>query len=174
MAAAPTRPGPAESAPFYHGYIAEVPEGDVLDQLAAQAAEVDARYARLSDAQARHRYAEGKWSVKEVLGHLIDAERVFSYRMFRIARGDTTPLASFDENVYVAEGGFDDQPLAALRDEFAATRASTVALARTLGPDRWARAGTASGKSVSARALVYITVGHAAHHLRVLKERYGV
>ena len=170
----PARPADTEAAAYYHGYIASVPEGDVLDLLERQAAEIDALFSPIAETAALHRYAPGKWSIKEVLGHLVDAERVFAHRMFRFGRGDETPLPGFDENTYVAAGNFDQQTLEALRREFATARAATVALARGMSPSAWTRAGTANGKAITARAILYVIVGHVAHHARVLRERYGM
>jgi uncharacterized damage-inducible protein DinB len=128
----------------------------------------------VTEAGAGHRYAPGKWSVREVLGHLCDAERIFAYRLLRIARGDKTPLEGFDENVYVPAGAFDNRTLADLREEWTATREATVALVRGLPADAWTRRGSANGTSVTAAALAYIILGHVEHHLGVLRDRYGV
>jgi hypothetical protein len=166
------RPQPDEAASFYHGYIARVEEGDLARQLREQLQEVEDLFGGLTDQAALARYAAGKWSVKEVLGHLSDAERIFSYRLLRIVRGDTTPLAGFDQNPYVLAGQFDRRPLPMLLTEFRAVRLSTSALIEGLADECWARRGEASGKPVSARALAYIIVGHVAHHLAVLRERY--
>lgn len=168
------RPQPDEAASFYHDYIARVPEGNLPQQLLEQLQEVGDLFTGVTDQAALARYAEGKWSVKEVLGHLCDAERIFSYRLLRIARGDSTPLPGFDENAYVPAGHFDQRPLPLLLAEFRAVRQSTAALVDGLGDDLWTRRGEASGKPVSARALAYIIVGHVAHHLAVLRERYGL
>ena len=166
------RPGPDESAPFYHGYIAEVSGEAIGSLLVSQLEELERMVAPLDDAAARYRYAPGKWSVKEVLGHLADAERIFSYRMLRIGRGDTTALPGFDENGYVPAGDFDGRPLAATIGELRAVRQATLALADNMPADGWTRLGEASGKRVSARALLYIIAGHLTHHARVLRERY--
>ena len=166
------RPAADEAAPFYHGYIARVPGEQIGTYLAAQLQEVEQLLGPLDDAAARFRYAEGKWSVKEVLGHLCDAERIFSYRLLRIARADETPLPGFDENAYVPPAEFDARPLGDLLREFEAVRAATISLAEGLPAAAWVRRGQASGKTISARALVYITVGHVTHHLGVLRDRY--
>jgi hypothetical protein len=168
------RPAADEAAPFYHGYIAKVPGENIGEQLVDQLAEVERLFGALDDTAALARYAPGKWSIKEILGHLTDTERIFAYRLLRIARGDATPLPGFDENAYVPAGRFDERPLRALAAEFRAVRLSSVALASGLPAASWSKAGQASGKPVSARALVYIVVGHVAHHLGVLRERYGV
>jgi hypothetical protein len=169
-----SRPQHDESAPFYHGYIAEVTDDDIGAQLERQLQEVEQLFERVTDSAALARYAEGKWSIKEILGHLIDTERIFTYRMLRIARGDATPLSGFDENSYVPEGRFDRRPLPMLLAELRAIRSSTVALAEGLPPDCWTRRGVANGNPISARALAYIIVGHMAHHLGVLRDRYGL
>ena len=168
------RPAADEAAPYYHGYIAKVSGENVGEQLTDQLAEVERLFGALDDAAALARYAPGKWSVKEVLGHLTDVERIFSYRLLRISRGDVTPLPGFDENAYVPPARFDERPLRDLTSEFRAVRLSSVALVNGLPSTSWSRSGHASGKPVSARALVYIMVGHVSHHLGVLRERYGV
>lgn len=168
------RPAADEAAPAYQSYIAKVPGENVGQQLVDQLAEVERRFGALDDRAALARYAPDKWSVKEVLGHLTDAERIFSYRLLRIVRGDATPLPGFDENSYVPAGRFDARPLSALLAEFRAARISTTALVGGIPSTAWSERGTASGKPVSARALIYIVLGHVAHHLGVLRERYGV
>lgn len=168
------RPAADEAAPFYHGYIARVTGEDIGEQLRKQLDQVEQLFRSLDDAAALFRYAPGKWSIKEILGHLTDAERIFAYRLLRISRADATPLPGFDENAYVPPGSFDDRPVGSLVKEFRAVRLSTMALVEGLPAEAWARRGQASGKAVSSRALVYIIVGHVTHHLGVLEERYGV
>lgn len=163
-----------EYAPFYAGYVAQAGEGDVVNRLTEQIEELQALLAPLDDPAALHRYAPGKWSIKELVGHLADAERVFAYRLLRIGRGDATPLASFEENAYVAAAGSDARSLNSLLSELLALRIATIELVNGLPAAAWERSGTASGVTVSARALVYIIAGHFAHHVRVLKERYGI
>ncbi|MDB4878952.1 MAG: hypothetical protein JWL60_398 [Gemmatimonadetes bacterium] len=169
------RPEPSEYASFYAGYVAAVPSGeDVLAVLGAQGAALQAALARLPEERGGHRYAEGKWSVREVVGHLIDAERIFTYRALRIARGDATPLPGFDENRYVAAAGSDARAMADLLAELLAVRAGTTALFTSLPDAAWRRVGVASEREISVRALAYVAAGHVAHHLRILRERYGV
>lgn len=168
---AATRPPEDEYAPFYAGYVARVPEGDVVEILARQLGEVSAFLRGLSD-RADFRYAPEKWSVKEVIGHLCDAERIFAYRALRIARGDETPLPGWEENGYVETGGFAARTLESLVEEWAEVRRSTVTLFRHLPPEAWTRGGTANGVRVSVRALAYITAGHTGHHLHILRTRY--
>ena len=169
-----SRPASDEAAPHYHGYIAAVPDEAIGARLAAQIDELGALLRPLDDSAALARYAEGKWSIKEVVGHLIDAERIFAYRLLRIGRGDATPLPGFDENAYVPAGEFDQRSLADLRAEFQAVRLGTQALVESLPAEAWGRRGEASGRSVTTRALAYILVGHVAHHLSVLRQRYGL
>jgi len=168
------RPAQDEFATYYAPYVAAVPDGDITRTLAQQGELLLSRLKDLDEAQANHAYAEGKWTVKEVVQHITDAERIFAYRMLRIARGDATPLASFDENAYAAAGGANDRSLETLLGEFAAVRGATLALLRWLPEAGWVRRGTASGKEVSVRGLAWITAGHALHHERVLRERYLV
>jgi hypothetical protein len=168
------RPAADEYAPFYGTYVGAVPDGDITRTLAAQGEAMLTRLASLTEDEAGAAYASGKWTVKEVVCHITDTERIFAYRMLRIARGDTTPLASFDENVYAAACGANDRPLETLLGEFAAVRGATLALLRWLPDAAWTNRGTASGKEVTVRGLAWITAGHALHHERVLQERYGV
>ena len=168
------RPASDEAAPYYQRYISEVRGENIAEQLVSQLREVEGLFASIDDKAALARYAPGKWSIKEVLGHLCDAERIFGYRLLRISRGDRTPLPGFDENAYVPAGQFDARPLRALVDEFRAVRQATLALVRSVPAERWGERGEANGKVISAGALAYILVGHVVHHLGVLRERYGV
>ena len=168
------RPADDEYAPFYAGYIAKVPDGEILRFLETQLREVRSLLSTIPEGRGGHRYAEGKWSIKEVIGHMCDAERIFAYRVLRIARADETPLAGFDENKYVPAGKFDARTMASLVDEVVQVRDATMSLVRTLDAEMGARRGNASGKPVSARAVVWIIAGHMAHHTAVLRERYGV
>jgi hypothetical protein len=168
------RPEASEYAPFYHGYVAAVPEGDVVEHLRSGGRELLDLVGRIPEDRGGHRYGPDKWTIREVLGHIIDAERIFVYRALRMARGDRTPLAAFDENEYVKTAGSDSRTVADLASEFGALREATVQMFATLPDDAWGRSGVASGKDVSVRALAYITAGHAGHHLRILRERYGV
>ena len=169
-----SRPAADEFAPFYGTYVSKVPEGDVARFLETQLRETRSLLATIPEGRGNHRYADGKWSIKEVIGHMCDAERIFAYRVLRFARADQTPLSSFDENTYVPAGQFDKRTMASLVDEFAQVRDATLALVRTLDEAAGARRGIASDKEVSVRALVYIIAGHVAHHVGVLRERYAV
>lgn len=166
------RPGPGEYAPFYAGYVARVPDGDVLATLEAQLREAVSLLEGVPAGREGHRYAPGKWSVREVVGHVADAERIFAYRALRFARGDRTPLPGFEENGYVRAAGSDARPLAELTGELRTVRLATLSLFRGLPAEAWSRSGEASGAPVTVRALAWIAAGHAAHHLHVLRERY--
>lgn len=175
MSAARTvRPDPSEYAEFYAGYVALVPEGDVVASLRDGRERMKEALATLPESSGDHRYAAGKWSVRTLVGHMIDAERVFSYRAMRIARGDTTPLPSFDENAYAAAAESDTRRVAELVAELLALRDCTARLFASLPEAAWTRTGTASNATVSVRAIAYITAGHSLHHLAVLKDRYEV
>lgn len=173
-AAAIPRPVAAEYAPYYGRYIDKVPDGDLLRTLEDQGRETQAVLAGLSEAKALHRYAPGKWSVKEVIGHVTDTERVYSYRALRFARGDATALPGFDENAWVPAGSFDARSLADLAAELDAVRRATLALFRGLDAAALARRGTASDNAVSVRAIAWIIAGHERHHVALLHERYKV
>ncbi len=168
------RPAADEHAPYYSRYIALVPDGDLLAELSRAGAATAAMFRAIPPEKAHFRYAPGKWSVQEVLGHIIDTERVFGYRAMCFSRGDTTPLPSFDENAYTPESGADQRTLDSLVAEFAAVRAATVALFGGMTDAQLARRGTASGNPMSARAAAYVIAGHERHHTGQLRERYGV
>jgi uncharacterized damage-inducible protein DinB len=168
------RPRADEAVPYYQGYIAKVAGENIGEQLLSQLTELEQLLAPLDDSSALARYAPGKWSIKEIVGHLADTERIFTYRLLRIARADPTPLPGFDENAIVPPGRFDERPFAGLLAELRAVRESTVALVNGLPADGWARWGEASGNRITARALIYIVVGHVNHHMAVLRERYGL
>jgi transposase len=171
-ATAARRPDASEHSAYFSRYVALVPDGDILAVLRRDRDHWQTLIAGLSEAKAGHRYAEGKWSIREVIGHVSDSERVFSYRAFRIARGVRTPLASFDQDEYVKTAGSDQRTLSSLSSELLAVRESTLSLFTTLPEEAWARTGTASDNPVSVRALAYITAGHAQHHLRIVREQY--
>jgi len=164
-------PDPSDYAPYFGKYITLV-EGPVVTALDGQPRETLALLSGLREGQGDYRYAPHKWSIKEMLGHMIDTERVFSYRALRFARNDQTPLASFEQDGYVRFGDFGNRRLADLIDEFAAVRQATVWLFRTLSADAWMRRGIASDNPISVRAIAYIIAGHELHHRRILREKY--
>jgi hypothetical protein len=169
-----TRPSTSDYAPAHAGYVALVEEDDILSAMEQQSSSMQKFLASLDEARVAHRYAEGKWSVKEVIGHIVDAERVIGYRALAIARGDTQPLPGFDENAYVANANFDDWKLGDLAEHYALVRRANIVFFKNLRPEAWDRRGTANNAPVSVRGLAYVIVGHERHHLGVLRERYGV
>jgi len=168
------RPGRDEYADFYAGYIAALPPGDILEILELQKDQFRQFAASISADRETFRYAPGKWSLREVVGHLIDAERVFSYRALCFSRGDETPLPGFDENFYVANADFDSRTLQSLIEELTLLRSANVLLFRSLAPEDLERVGVANTHPVSVRALAFILAGHVQHHFGVLRERYGI
>ncbi len=165
-------PDRSEAAPTYFTYIDKVPAGDIRDILGAQLDETLAFFSGISEERSRHRYAPDKWSIRQVLNHLSDTERVFLYRALWFARGFTDPLPSFDEKISAAAARADEVPLARHLEEFRAVRSSTVAFFRSLPDDAWTRSGIASGKPITVNALAYVAAGHVAHHTGILRERY--
>jgi uncharacterized damage-inducible protein DinB len=167
------RPQTSEFAPFYAGYVGKVPDSGPVGLMNAQIAAFEALRA-LPEDKSNYAYAEGKWTVKEVIGHLADGERVFSYRLLRIARGDQTPLAGFDENTWARTAPHARRKMSSVVDEMVAVRRSTLALIDSLEESSIGNTGVANNTPVSARAICWILAGHSAHHLGILAERYGV
>ncbi|MGD1146468.1 MAG: DinB family protein [Thermoanaerobaculaceae bacterium] len=168
------QPEAHEYAPYFDRYVALVRGGDILSTLEKQGGVVRQALHALPEARAGFRYAPEKWSVREVVGHCTDCERVFAYRALAFARGEKAPLPAFDENEYARASGHDSIPLAGLVEEFGAVRSATLRLLRHLPARAWSRVGVASGKPVSVRALAFIMAGHVAHHMAILHDRYGV
>ncbi len=166
------RPQQGDYALYYEKYVALVPSGDFLEILRSQLQELIQLLSPLSEQQAEFRYAPGKWSIKEVIGHVSDAERIFAYRLLRIARGDQTPLASFEQDGYITNGSFSARILPDLLQEFSAVREATICLIRSLDDAAWLRRGTASQKEVSVLALAFIIAGHDRHHRIILEKHY--
>lgn len=167
------RPLAGEFAPYAAEDIAYVAGEDAIESLVSQGRDAVALLESLDDDRVRDlRYAPGKWTLKEVVGHLIDDERIFAYRALCIARGDTRALAGFDENQYVAGARFEERPLLTLRTEYEIVRQSTIALFAPLSPEEWLRRGMVNGYEASVRGLAFHVAGHELHHLRVLRERY--
>jgi len=165
------RPDPSEYGAYYKQYVDLVPDGDILSTLRDQV-EPTVALVGLKDHETLRRYAPGKWSLREVIGHLIDTERIFAYRALRIGRGDETPLPGYDQDAFVRTGGFDDQPFAALLDEFRLVRLSTVALYTCFPQEAIARTGVANENPTSVRAIAWIIAGHERHHMQVIREKY--
>jgi uncharacterized damage-inducible protein DinB len=168
-------PDAGEFAPFFARYVERVAHvADPVGELDAQRMRVLALLEPLSDEEASFRYAQGKWSIKALVGHLADADRILSYRLLRIGRGDETPLAGWDEEAYARTAGFDDRRWRELLDDWTAARDSTIALVRGMPDEAWDRRGLANNGPATTRALLYIILGHVEHHLAVLRERYGL
>lgn len=161
-----------EYAPFYSGYIKGLGAVDLLDILTTSEGEVIAALQNLSKEQSVFRYAEGKWTIKELIQHIIDAERVLSYRALRFARNDDTDLPGFDEDWYVDNSSGNDRDLSDLLHEFSQVRAATISLFKSFSSEVLTLSGTANGNPMTVRALGFIIAGHAMHHLKIIKERY--
>ncbi len=169
------RPSHDEYAVYVKSDIDYVAGDDAVGALAAQGKEVTALLESLDEESIRaRRYAPGKWTVKEVIGHLIDDERIFAYRALCVVRGDTRPLAGFDENDYVAATNFESRPLANLIAEYRAVRAATLTLFESLTAEEWTRRGNVNGYEASVRGLAFHMAGHELHHLRTLREKYSI
>ena len=166
------RPDRGEYADFYAAYISKVPDGDLLNFMELQPGEFNGLVNDLTDEQAMQPLAHGKWSVKQVLGHLCDTERIMGYRALRFARSDKAEIEGFEQDDYVRNGPYADLSLAALVEEFKTIRAATLSLLRNLRPEDWARRGTANQKGITVRALAYVIAGHEIHHRNVIEERY--
>src|ERR1700676_1246414 len=170
--AAATRPAPGEYAPFYETYVSKVKGNDIVGILEVQRLQMAQLFAARSERDGNFRYAPGKWTVKEVLGHITDSERIFAYRALRIARADQTPLSGFEQDDYVRAGAFGDRTLVDLVEEFALVRSATSALFHSLGDEAWVRRGVANKNEVTVRALAFIIAAPKLHHREILKERY--
>lgn len=167
-----TKPDSTEYAPYYGKYVALINDDDIVAALGRQLDTTIAVLRGLSEAQGHHAYEPGKWSIKELLGHIIDTERIFAYRALRIARGDQTPLPGFEQDDYITHANFNAATLADLVTEFELVRRSNLALFKQLNDEAWLRRGMASDNPVSVRALAYIIAGHEVHHLNILRSRY--
>jgi len=167
-----TRPDRSEAAPYYFTYIDKVPDGDICRILEAQAGEALSVFQGVDRARAGYRYAPDKWSIAEVVNHVNDCERLFTFRAFWFARGFTDPLPSFDQNSAITQAGVEGRSWTSHVDEFRAIRSATLPFFAQLPPEAWDRRGIASDNPFSVRALAYITAGHVAHHLGLLRERY--
>jgi hypothetical protein len=166
-------PAPEEYAPFYDDYIQRaIARTDILAALSLQIDEIHAALDPLTDEQALYKFGPAEWSIKEVMSHLIDGERVFSYRLLRISRGDETPLPGFDQEPYVRASGADGLALKDLLQEFEYLRRANILAIRNMSAEAALRRGTASDAVISARALIYIMVGHVEHHMACLHEKY--
>jgi hypothetical protein len=166
------RPQPGEYAPYFERYILLVPGHDVLAALEDQRRQMLLLLSGRTEADGDLRYAPEKWSLKEVLGHINDTERIMSYRALRISRGDATPLAGFEQDDYIRNGPFAHCTLADLIEDYIAVRRATVSLLRNLDQTAWSRRGVANKNEVTVRALAYTIAGHELHHRRIVEEKY--
>ena len=166
------RPTNSEFAPFYAGYVSLVPEPQVLPILEHQPVEIADLFGSVPAARETFRYEPGKWSIREMLRHIVDAERVFGFRAFCFSRGEQQALPGFDQDVYIANGAAHSRQLRELIDEFTLVRTGNLRVLNVLSDEDWARTGTASGHPVSVRGLGYIMAGHVRHHCKMLRERY--
>ena len=165
-------PEASEYAPYYARYISLVPAGDIIDTLDQQCEKTRFVLSNLDESEGDNRYAPDKWTVKEVLGHVIDTERIMSYRALRISRKDKTPLPGFEQDDYIRNGPYTTPELTCLLEEFHTVRRSTMLMFTHLAPEAWDRTGIANGDEVSVRALAWIIAGHEIHHRRILKAKY--
>lgn len=166
------RPAATEYEAYYSSYIDRTPDGPLVETMTAQIAEVDRTFRGLSPERAGYRYAPGKWTIREVLGHLIDTERVFGYRAVSFSRADPAPLPSFDQALWNPAGRYDERPIGGLVDEWIATRRATIAFAAALPDEAWNRTGIASDFPFTVRAALWILPGHVRYHLAHLADRY--
>jgi len=166
------RPEPGEYAPYYDRYISLVAGTDILGTLESQRRQMLILLSGRDESEGDFRYAPDKWSVKELLGHVCDTERIFAYRALRIARADRTPIEGFEQDDYVRNSPVAARPLAELIEDYIAVRRATLTLLRNLDEQAWTRRGVANKNEVSVRALAYITAGHELHHRRILEEKY--
>lgn len=168
------RPETNEFDPYYNTYISLIEGDDVLPILDAQPAELSAIFSNMPEEKGTFAYADGKWTIKELLSHLIDGERMFAYRTLRISRGDKTPIEGFEQDDYIKNSNANNRPFAELLEEFDLQRRSNMLLFNNLSDEASRRMGTANEKAISARALIYCMAGHVRHHISILKERYLV
>jgi hypothetical protein len=166
------RPSQNEFPEYYIPYINLVPEGDLLETLKHNLSEVETLFAGISEEKAQFRYAENKWSMKEVLGHMTDTERIMSYRLLRIGRGDNTPLAGFNETDFVAGSKVSRLPVQTILNDFIATRKATLTLIENMPEEAWTNRGNANNFPITAQAVAYIIAGHEIHHRNIITDRY--
>ncbi len=166
------RPKPGEAAPYYFSFIDRIADDDIVSVLERQSEETDTLWSRISEEKSRHRYAPDKWTIRQVLNHLSDTERLFVFRAFWFARGFDSPLPSFDQHTAVGLAHADEIPWVRHVEEFRAVRLATIPFFRNLPSDAWVQRGTASGNPFTVRALAFLAAGHVAHHVAILRERY--
>ena len=166
------KPEKFEYDPYYDTYISLVTEEDILAALARQPDELHSLFAEMPEEKGVFSYAPGKWTIKELLGHLIDGERIFAYRVFRISRGDKTPIEGFEQDGYIENAHSHSRSFAGLLEEFNLLRNANILFFKNLNEEDWLRTGSANNASISVRALAYIMAGHITHHINILRTRY--
>jgi len=171
-ATAPAKPQANEYAEYYGRYVSLVPEGDIVDTLSAQLGETLALLRSIPESRAGHAYGPGKWTIRQLVGHVIDGERVFSYRALAIARGDRANLPSMEQDEYMEHARFDERTLESLCEEFEHLRRANILMMRGFDADAWARRGVASDNEVTVLALAFVIAGHELHHVNVLRAKY--
>jgi hypothetical protein len=166
------RPNPEEHAAYYATYINHVPDGNIIDLMIQQMKEVENLISQISEEKSKYRYTVDKWSIREVLGHVLDGERIFAYRALRFSRNDKTEIAGFEQNDYAPNSNHDSIPLAILLEEFLLVRKANIMLFNTFSEEMWLRCGIASKNLISVRAIAYVLVGHCIHHMNVIQNKY--
>jgi hypothetical protein len=166
------RPEKGEYAEYYERYVSLVEESDIVAALEKQQSELRDIFQAISEEKSHYAYAADKWTIKELIGHMTDGERIFAYRALRISRADETPIEGFEQDGYIENSNFNSTPLVELVEELLLSRRANLILFKNLSDEAWRRTGTASGNPVSVRALAFIMAGHVRHHLNILNERY--
>lgn len=168
------RPETSEYDAYYERYVSQVADEEIIPVLERQPAELRSMFSNVGEDRGNYAYAEGKWTLKEVLSHLIDGERMFAYRVLRISRGDETPIEGFEQDGYIENSNANNRPFAELLEEFELQRRSNILLIKNLSDEATIRRGMASGLGISVRGLIYIMAGHVRHHFAILQERYSI
>lgn len=166
------RPDLEEFPVYMRSYVQLIPEGDIIQILNGQIVSTQEIFSAVTEKQAEYRYAEGKWTLSEVLGHLTDTERIMNYRILRIARGDKSPLMGFDENEYVQEASFNERPIADLLEDYQNVRRATISLLKGLPQKSLQNKGNANGFEVTVETIAYMIAGHELHHIKIIQEKY--
>jgi len=167
-----SRPATSEYDPYYEGYVSLVPEDEIIPALENQMDELSKLFGNVPEERGTYAYEDGKWTVKELVSHIIDGERMFGYRAFRIARGDKTPIEGFEQDGYIENSHANGRPIAKMVEEFALLREANLMFFENLKDEDWVRIGTANSVEISVRSLAWIMVGHVRHHLAILRSRY--
>ena len=166
------RPTEKEYAPYYQKYISLIPNGDILQLMEKQNEQFCEFLAQFDEERANYRYAKGKWSIKEVIGHLIDVELVFMYRAWRFSRNDKASLHGFEQDEFIANSDFSKMTLSELVEQFYHMRKAAIPMFSSFSDEMWRRKGTANDSTFTVRAIAYIMVGHVIHHMRIIHQKY--